>query len=539
MNAIDRFDEIAARQGTAVALVWDERHRRRTLSFAGLGDRSRRLATLFTRSGLIRGDAVIVVLPFGATFLAVTGALLRCGLTAVFLDPVRWREKLDVACSASRVRGFVGTTTACALRWLVPALRSIPHAFVDGHWPGARSLAGAASAPPQLQPAACDADAAALVSFTSGTSGAPKAAVRTHGVLVAMQTMLEREVELRAGEVHLSMLPFAVLAELGAGATCVIPDGNLGRLARLDAARLAAQIRAHAVDVVVASPTVAERLAAQAAGTAPFDSVRRVYIGGAPVLPRLLDLWHRAAPAARIAIVYGMTEAEPIATLAGHEYGDAERRATRAGAGLLVGHPVKGADVRIAALPRRSPGSANSEYVAAGVEGEVVVGGPQVSPGYLGRPDVEGAGDVTGDGHRLRTGDAGYLDARGRLWLTGRCRDGVAVGTKTVHPLRVEAALADDPAVARAAFLLWDHERVVAIQPYERGAQLPLARIAARVAFAAPERVAVVDRIPVDARHGAKVDYRRLAADLAAGRVRQWHRPAVGNAVPELPPAPT
>jgi olefin beta-lactone synthetase len=199
---------------------------------------------------------------------------------------------------------------------------------------------------------------------------------------------------------------------------------------------------------------------------------------------------------------------------------------------------VKGADVRIAAAPNRASGSATLEFVAPGVEGEIVVSGPQVS-WYVGRPSDQDSCLVT-DGQRwLRTGDAGYFDARGRLWLTGRCRDGVALGTTTIHPLRVEAALADDPAVVRAAFLLWGGERVVAIQPHERGSPLPLERIAARVAFAAPERIAVVDRIPLDARHAAKVDYRRLAAYLAAGRVRLWHRPVVGNAISELPRAPT
>jgi olefin beta-lactone synthetase len=528
MNAIERFDEIAARRGAAAAVVWDGPRRSHTLSFAALGQRSRALATQFTRSGLVRGDAVIVLLPFGATFLEVTGALLRCGVTAVFIDPVRWRATLGVALAALPVRGFVGSTKACALRWLVPELRAIHPAFVDGHWPGARSLAEAANLPPQAQSVACDAGTVALVSFTSGTTGLPKAVVRTHGVLEAMQRMLAREIELAPGEVHLSMLPFAVLAELGAGATCVIPAGNVSRLDRLDVARIAAQIRTHGVEVIAASPTVAERLATEAIGSASFASVRRVYIGGAPVLPRLLDLWRRAAPAARIGIVYGMTEAEPIATLAGGEYGDEERRATSAGAGLLVGYPVQGAVVRIAALSNRSQGTAPPAFVAAGVEGEIVVGGPHVSPGYLGRSSDRLEGGVTDRVHGLRTGDAGYFDARGRLWLTGRCQDGVVLNSTTIHPLRVEAALADDPSIARSAFLLSDNARILAIQPHELGSRLALERIAASVAFAAPERIVIVDRIPMDARHEAKVDYRRLAADIAGGRVRQWHRPAIG-----------
>lgn len=512
MNAIDRFDEAAASNGAATAIAWDSLGRHATVSFAALADRSRRLATLFTRAGLARGDAVAVLLPFGPAMLAVTGALLRCGLTAVFADPVQWRATLASAASALPLRGMVGTPKLCALRWLVPVLRPLHPVFADGHCPGAQPLAGADAMPPQQRPVACHADDLGLVTFTSGTTGTPKAVARTHGVLAAMQGMLEHEIGLVPGEVHLSTLPFAALAELGAGATCVIPAVRHGRP---DAARIADQVRTHHVQVIVAAPGTAEELAGHAAP--PFVSVRRVYLGGAPVHPGLLDRWRHAAPAAEIHVVYGMTEAEPIATLAGRDYGDDECAATRAGGGLLVGHPAAGAHVRIASLADAT------RFLPPGSEGEIVVSGPQVAPAYLGHAD-DAATAIVRDGRRwLRTGDAGYFDSRGRLWLTGRRRDGVDAGGTILHPLRVEAALADDPAVARSAFLCAGDERILVVEPREPDLPLPLARIAAAVAFAAPRSIAVMRHIPLDARHRAKTDYRRLATAIAAGEAMARH----------------
>jgi acyl-CoA synthetase (AMP-forming)/AMP-acid ligase II len=545
VNAIDLFDRTADRMGAAPAIVSGEEANARPLTYAALAERSRRLATLFTREGLEQGDAVLVFLPVGDTFFAVTAALMRAGLTAVFVDPAAWRVTLAAALAGARVHGFVGTPAACALRWCLPELRRIPHAFVAGRWPGARPLCAAASLPMFATSAACDGDSVALVSFTSGTTGRPKGVLRTHSVLVATQQMLADELELRAGETHLSVLPFVVLANLGAGATSVLPTGDLTRLARLDPVRLAAQIRAHRVEVVVASPTVAARLAAHATVTAAFDSVGRVYVGGAPVLPPLLDRWRVAAPGARICALYGATEAEPIASLPADGYGKAERQATRDGAGVLVGSPAPNVDVRILADRHGTPVGPCTEAefaalsLAPGVEGEIVVAGPHVAPGYLGGTGDLLAGIAVGARHWHRTGDAGYLDSRRRLWLTGRCANRIPLGPAVIHALRIEAALADESAVARAAYLQYGDHRLLVIEPAEPGTNLALDRIAAQTAFASPNAIAVIKRMPMDARHAAKIDYRRLEVEVAAGRVPIRWPPARGGPkrLPGGPPA--
>jgi len=543
VNAIELFDVVADRRGAAPAILWEEGRAACALSFAALAGQSRRLASLFLRSGLVPGDAVVVMLPVRGTFFVVTAALLRAGLTAVFIDPNALRATIAAAVAGVPVRAVVGSPAACALRWLVPELRAVPLVFVAGHWPGARPLAAAETLAPLGAPIDRAPGAVALVSFTSGTTGAPKGVLRTHAVLAATQRLLATRLELVAGETHLSVLPFVVLASVGAGATNVLPEGNLARPGRLDPARLGAAIRRHSVDVVVASPGIAGRLAAGADASAPFASLRRVYLGGAPVLPPLFDRWRVAAPGARVTALYGATEVEPIATLDGQDYGDAERRATSAGAGVLVGDPVPGIDVRIVPeCPDRPEASGAASAppppgVAPGVEGEIVVAGPHVAPGYL-RRDGDPSSLMAAGRRWHRTGDAGYLDARGRLWLTGRCADRVATCERTLHALRVEAALADDPALAHVAFLQVDGERLVLIETRSRGTAVPVARIAARTAFARPHAIAIIGRMPVDRRHAVKIDYRRLAGDVAAGRVRICCRLAQHGAVPGNADAP-
>jgi acyl-CoA synthetase (AMP-forming)/AMP-acid ligase II len=314
-----------------------------------------------------------------------------------------------------------------------------------------------------------------------------------------------------------------------------------------DQARMAAQIRAHRVDAVVASPAIAAKLAAQAGASAPFDSVRRVVLGGAPVLPPLLDRWRDAAPGAKVTALYGATEAEPIASLRADDYGDAERHATSDGAGVLAGWPARGADVRVlpdrhgTAIRRCSEAELAASFVAPGVEGEIAVAGPHVARGYLAQIGDALSGIETELRHWHRTGDAGYFDTRGRLWLTGRCANRIELAGVATHPLRVEAALAGHPGVAHAALLQRGDRRILVIEPAGRAiGDEALDRISARVAFAAPDDVAIVDRMPVDVRHGAKVDYRRLADDIAAGRVRSLRglaelRPASSRRAPDRP----
>ena len=142
-----------------------------------------------------------------------------------------------------------------------------------------------------------------------------------------------------------------------------------------------------------------------------------------------------------------------------------------------------------------------------GTVGEIVVAGDHVVPGYLdGEGDAETKVDVAGRRWH-RTGDAGRLDADGRLWLLGRCSAASRRGDGVVYPLQVEAALRERLGV-RAAFVEVDGRHVVAVE----GA-VPDG-LAEAVPWAAIDAAVSVDALPVDRRHNAKVDLGELRAFL-------------------------
>jgi acyl-coenzyme A synthetase/AMP-(fatty) acid ligase len=295
-----------------------------------------------------------------------------------------------------------------------------------------------------------------------------------------------------------------------------LPGVDLRHPGRADAAALAEVMREYDVARIVASPALLANLAlALERRRATLPALRTIASGGAPVMPPLADALRAVAPNARVIAVYGSTEAEPIALLDAAHVAPCDHAAMRAGAGLLAGVPCAPGSVAI--LPAISSAvfgpfahddAVERRALAPGVVGEIVVSGPQVVPHY-----ADSAADATtkirAGGHIWhRTGDRGYRDARGRLWLVGRAAGTIDDARGTLDPLRVECALSYLPGIARSAVAGADGLRVLVVEPLP-GHALDERAIRDAVSFAEIDRV-VAATIPVDPRHEAKVDYAAL-----------------------------
>ena len=246
------------------------------------------------------------------------------------------------------------------------------------------------------------------------------------------------------------------------------------------------------------------------------------------MFPPLLDRLAAAAPGAEVVSVYGSTEAEPIAEIDRRAICDADRQRMRDGSGLLAGAPVPEIALRVQAEPwDLSPigpltGAAfDARRAAAGEPGEIVVHGGHVLSGYLGgRGDDETKFRVDGQVWH-RTGDAGYLDVEGRLWLLGRCSARVQDADGVLYPFSVECAAVHCPGVARAAFTAHGGRRVLLVESSAETAA-DLAQVAAVVAWARVREIREYPAIPVDRRHNAKIDYTALPALLQSRPRRQF-----------------
>jgi acyl-CoA synthetase (AMP-forming)/AMP-acid ligase II len=479
---------IATRGGSEAALTFQE-----------LEEAVIEFAAQLNARGIHHGDPVLVFVPMSLELYVALLAIFRLGAIAVFVDPSSGLRHINACCEKLPPAALI---SVWPLRWLRPfisGLRRIPRVFT----------------PPRLSPVSNPVDAAALpclpvpenpalITFTSGSTGAPKAAVRTHQFLIAQHEALE------PGEVDLTTLPVFVLANLASGVTSVLPDTKISHPGSVNAPRLASQIQRLRPTRTGGSPAFYQRLMDEPSSLASF---RKIYTGGAPVFPSFLQKLQALAPKAEVVAVYGSTEAEPIAHIACHEITASDWQAMREGKGLLAGIPVPEVRLRIIADQWEEP-VLLPDAIPQGNTGEIVVTGEHVLKGYL-KGEGDGETKFLIDGEIWhRTGDAGYLDATGRLWLLGRCAARIHDDKGALYPFAVECIAMSFPFVRRAAFILLKGKRLLAIEVYPGSSEADLTGLKCNLAWAAVDEVRTVRSIPVDARHNAKVNYPKLMAEL-------------------------
>jgi len=425
----------------AVALVAGERR----LTYGELRREVAGLQAGLAGLGLEVGDRVAVVARNSAAFVLGYLAAVRGGFVAVPLNPVSPLPELTRGLAAVGARAVVcGPAGAAAVRQLdrteVPVLEHV--VVADDPVPdGAHRLADLAATEPVP---AVDRDAGdlAVLMFTSGTAGSPRAAMLTHGNLLANLDQVNRsEVRRRGpGDVALAILPlfhiFGLNVVLGgslqAGATVVLMD-------QYDAATALAAVAEHRVTDLTGPPTMWADLArSEAASPDAMATVVRAASGAAALGEDVFALVGERL-GIRLAEGYGLTETSPVvATGLGLDAPDGS-----------VGRVIPGVEVRIV--------DADGEDTYIGDPGEILVRGDNVFVGYWNDPEATRA--VLDEDGWLHTGDIGFADEAGHVYLSDRAKDLIIVSGFNVYPAEVEEVLAQHPAVAEAAVVGVPSER--------------------------------------------------------------------------------
>ena len=518
MNIVEVLKTQARERPQSVALIEAQRKNNRSFTFSEIEKASSRAARSLSQVGLCAGDAVLVFQPMCADLYIALLAIFRLKLMAVFIDPSAGKKHIERCCKRIAPKALIATPKAHVLQLRIPALRRIPIKFSTGfRLPGTQSWDRWKQCPENGDIEPCEHNTPALITFTSGSTGEPKVAVRTHGFLLAQHGVLTKELRLRHEDTVLGTLPIFVLSHLGSGIASLMPHADLRRPGFIAAGPIIRQIQKHKVTHIEASPALFERIVRYCqTHRISLPGLKKILTGGGPVFPRLLDQLQHLAPRAEIVAVYGSTEAEPIAQISRNVMSDEDRQSMTCGKGLLAGEPIK--DIHLRIIPDRwgapidplSRPQFEALCLPTGKVGEIVVSGDHVLSGYWkGQGNSETKFNASGAIWH-RTGDAGYLDRKGRLWLLGRCMARIEDQHGILYPFAVESAVSQYPNIRRSACVAYKDRRTLTIDPDHPVSSSDVAALKAKLSWAEIDRIVALKQIPVDPRHNAKIDYPAL-----------------------------
>ncbi|MCA1711087.1 MAG: AMP-binding protein [Actinobacteria bacterium] len=409
-----------------------------TTTYAEHGGRVLRLASaLRDQLGLQRSDRFAVLSLNSARFEELYHAgLLGAGVVNPLNLRFAPRELTHVLADSETKVVFVDATFAPVIEQ-VRAEAGIGKVVLlgDGDVPHDFSYEDLLASGEEVVPAEPDEDDAAILMYTGGTTGLPKGVLLTQRSMMLTKYHIQMTFAAPEDEVYLAQVPMFHAASMGA-----ILGVNGGRLVTVPffdpPAVLAAMEEHQATNSIMVPTMIAMTFAHPSYSPEKMASLQRLTYGASPMPRPVLDRLRRELPQVGLFQGYGMTESAALVSCLLPE--DHEREDKLASAG----RPVAGTVVSIQdALGKELP---------TGEVGEVCVRGGQFMTEYWRRPDETAAAFANGWYH---SGDAGYLDADGYLFLVDRTKDMIVTGGENVYSTEVEQALASHPAIAQAAVI--------------------------------------------------------------------------------------
>ncbi|WP_432080908.1 4-coumarate--CoA ligase family protein [Streptomyces sp. WAC 04229] len=411
-----------------------------TLTYEQVDRFHRRVAAALAEAGVRKGDVLALHSPNTVAFPLAFYAATRAGASVTTVHPLATADEFAKQLSDSRARWIVTVSPLLdTARRAAELAGGVQEILVCDSAPGHRSLIDMlASTAPEPRIAIDPAEDVAALPYSSGTTGTPKGVMLTHRQIATNLAQLEPLMPAAPGDRVLAVLPFFHIygltalmnAPLRLGATVVV-------LPRFDLEQFLAAIQNHRITGLYVAPPIVLALAKHPL-VAEYDlsSLKYIVSAAAPLDAQLAAACSRRLGLPPVGQAYGMTELSPgthVVPL------DAMADAPPGSVGKLIA----GTEMRIVSLT--DPG----KDLPPGESGEILIRGPQIMKGYLGRPDATAA-MIDEDGW-LHTGDVGHADSDGWLFVVDRVKELIKYKGFQVAPAELEALLLTHPGVADTA----------------------------------------------------------------------------------------
>lgn len=504
-NIIRLFIKAAHQHGNRVAFIEKEEK----ASYEQLLEKVKITASYFLKNEINKSDKVLVFVPVSVQLYVVVLALLYIGAVPVFLDEWVSLKRLKACLQTVPCKAIVGPRKVRLLSCLISPLRKLKKL----------SPVPSSGLLPMPLPTQTKRSDTALVTFTTGSTGTPKAANRTHQFLAAQYSALHPLLD-NAYTVSLTLLPIVVLLNLCLGKTNVLPGKKLQLQKESTAHFLLQLIKQQKVEMLVASPAITVAIAnvMKQHNYVP-NVIKQIITGGGPVFPDGATTIVGAFPNADSLVVYGSTEAEPVSTISMQALA-ATSKEILLQKGLPVGDLHQAASVVIIPFTRAViPNLTDKEFlqmqVPAGASGELLVSGPHVLQTYLNNEAAQKQNKFfVGNTLWHRTGDKALLDEEHRLYFFGRCNEVIMWKGKKIYPLLATWQLKQQVPVKEAALLLLNNKMLLVL---EKADKMLLKQVAQYLVDTDLHSAIIcfVKKIPKDKRHQTKIDYEKLKALLS------------------------
>jgi long-chain acyl-CoA synthetase len=410
------------------------------MTYAELDALSDRMAAGLEAAGLLRGEPVALQLPNIPQFLVTYFGILKAGGVVVPVNVLLKAPEVEFLLRDCQARllvtweGILGEAAKGAAAAGVSQIYAVGHpADAPDAMPFEQLLAQPANGTRLAERALTD---TAVIMYTSGTTGRPKGAELTHMQLYMNADIPGRLFDVQPDDIVITVLPlFHVFALSSILNVCVRFGCTMSLIPRFDAGVVLAAIQRDRATIFEGVPTMFIGLLAHPdLGNYDVSSMRVAISGGASIPAPVLDAFEQ-----RFGVLilegYGLTETASTTTF---NKSETDRRI------YSVGKPIWGTQTQVWDEDGRPlpPGKVNV--------GEVVTRGLHVMKGYLNK--AEATADAFAGGW-FHTGDLGYFDEDGFLFIVGRCKELIIRGGYNVYPLEIEDVLHAHPAVAEAAVI--------------------------------------------------------------------------------------
>ena len=494
-NIVAKLHEMAQKVPEKVAIVMQNKQ----ISFKDLSMLVKRAASGFENNGIAQGDSVVVMVPMSIDLYVVMLGAIHLGAVCIFFDPWLAGETVSNIVNAVDPKAFVSNWKGRLLCYKHAILRDIPVRIF--------SVKKLIASQPIDRIFKAREESRALITFSTGSSGVPKGADRTHGFLLAQHEALKESFPPHL--VSLNMFPIFALNNLGCGTTSIIPSMNFKKVSDVNPRKIYQQIRKYAVTSCTASPPFFDQLAKFSG-----SDLTQIITGGGIVADEQLRIWQKAFPNAEIIIAYGSTEAEPVAHITAEE----RLKVVPKIPGFCMGKPVPQIKAKIIKITTAPVLSLKDVELPLGEIGELVVSGDHVCKRYYQNPEANRANKIHEDGvvwHRM--GDTGYLDEQGYFWLVGRVHSTIHFKDTLIHPQQVDYLVRKNYSFVKHVAVVCVKDQLIIVTDTE----LPKSEtthLLAENGIPVDVVLTLDQEFPVDPRHNTKIDYKKLA-EIIEGKV--------------------